>query len=127
MKTIPWVICCLICIFFPGTVQAQEISGGLRQGQAVYEAHCASCHRITGAGLPNVFPSLQDNAFVAGDPVPLIRLILEGRKARVGYMPAWKNNLTDEQIAAVLTFIRQTWGNQAAEITPEQVARGRKE
>jgi mono/diheme cytochrome c family protein len=105
---------------------AQEKSELWRQGQEVYIANCADCHRSNGEGLSDVFPALQKEPFVVGDPHPVIQLILEGKKAKVGHMPAWKNTLTDQQIAAVVTFIRQSWGNQAEAVSAEMVVKNRK-
>ena len=117
---------CLCLLGLTVAASAQEKSEQFRQGQEVYAANCADCHRSNGEGLSNVFPSLQKEAFVVGDPNPVIQLILEGRKAKVGHMPSWKNTLTDQQIAGVITFIRQSWGNQAEAVTPEMVAKNRK-
>jgi mono/diheme cytochrome c family protein len=107
-------------------VGAQEKSELVQQGQEVYTANCADCHRSNGEGLPDTFPSFVKSAFVTGDPNPVIQIVLEGRKPTVGRMPAWKNSLTDQQIAGVITFIRQSWGNQATEVTPVMVAKNRK-
>jgi mono/diheme cytochrome c family protein len=104
---------------------AQEKANPPQEGQEIYMANCADCHRSNGEGLPNVFPSLAKNAFVAGDPNPFIKLVLEGRKAKIGHMPAWKDALTDQQIAGVITYVRQSWGNQAGAVTPDVVAKNR--
>lgn len=101
---------------------AQEKAGLFQAGQEVYAAHCASCHRANGQGLPNVFPALTKNSFVTGDPQGVIQIILEGRQGSMGRMPAWQSRLNDQQIAAVVTYIRQAWDNQAGAVTPEQVA-----
>lgn len=98
----------------------------LAEGEKIYAANCASCHRSNGQGLPNVFPSLVKNEFVTGDPQPVINLILEGRRGSMGRMPGWKTRLQDEQIAAVVSFIRQHWGNEAAGVTPEMVSAQRR-
>jgi mono/diheme cytochrome c family protein len=105
---------------------AQEKVKPPQEGQETYVANCADCHRTNGEGLPNVFPSLAKNAFVTGDPNPVIKLVLEGRKARIGHMPSWKDTLSDQHIAGVITFIRQSWGNQAEAVTPDMVAKNRK-
>ena len=87
--------------------------------------NCAQCHRANGEGLPATFPALNKNPFVLGDPKPVIATVLNGRKGSLGQMPAWKDKLDDQQIAAVVTYIRQAWSNRAAAVTPAMVAAGR--
>jgi mono/diheme cytochrome c family protein len=120
------ILACLCVGWLSTEVGAQEKSELFRQGQAVYTANCADCHRSNGEGLPKVIANLTKSTFVTGDPNFVIQLVLEGRKATVGQMPAWKNSLTDQEIAGVITFIRQNWGNQAEAVTPELVAKNRK-
>jgi cytochrome c oxidase subunit 2 len=102
-------------------------SGGelLKQGQEVYEANCADCHRDNGEGLAVKFPALTGNTFVTGDPKAVIATVLNGLKGNLGQMPAWKDTLDDQQIAAVITYIRQAWSNRAAAVTPAMVAAAR--
>ena len=94
----------------------------IRPGQEVFEDSCAQCHRTNGEGLPATFPALNKNAFVVGDPKPVIATVLKGRKGSLGQMPTWKDKLDDQQIAAVVTYIRQAWSNRAAPVTPAMVA-----
>src|SRR3990172_5372053 len=61
----------------------------VKQGQEVYENNCADCHRGNGEGLPVKFPALKGNAFVMGDPKPVLDTVLNGRKGKLGQMPAW--------------------------------------
>jgi cytochrome c oxidase subunit 2 len=98
----------------------------IKQGQAVYDNNCADCHRGSGEGLPVKFPALKGNPLVTGDPQPLIQVVLNGRRGKLGQMPAWKEHLNDAEIAAVLTYIRNAWGNQAPALKAEDVAVGRK-
>jgi len=119
-------VAALICGFLAATAAAQEKAALGQQGEKVYAARCADCHRQNGQGLPNVFPALANNSFVTGDPHGVIQILLEGRRGSMGRMPAWKAILTDQEIAAVVTYIRQAWGNQAEPVTPEQVAAQRR-
>jgi mono/diheme cytochrome c family protein len=105
---------------------AQDQGELWEQGEKIYAARCADCHRRNGQGLPNVFPALAQNGFVTGDPQGVIQILLEGRRGSMGRMPAWKALLNDQQIAAVSTYIRQAWGNQATAVTPEMVAKQRR-
>jgi mono/diheme cytochrome c family protein len=98
-------------------------------GKQVYENKCAACHQVTGLGLPGVFPALKDSAVVtAADPTEHIRIVLRGLSGKaiggVTYgsaMPAFADQLTDEEVAAVLTHERTSWGHQAKPVKPEDV------
>jgi mono/diheme cytochrome c family protein len=116
----------LCLVWLTAAVWAQEKSALFQEGQKVFTSHCAACHRGNGEGLPDVFPALKGNPFVMGDPIPVIQTILEGRKGKIGRMPAWQNTLTDQDMAGVVTYIRQNWGNQAEAVSADLVAKNRK-
>ena len=59
---------------------------------------------------------------MVGPPEPVIATVLNGRKGTLGQMPTWKDKLDDQQIAAVVTYIRQAWSNRAPPVTPAMVA-----
>jgi cbb3-type cytochrome c oxidase subunit III len=115
---------CLVLLI--AAAGAQEKSDLFQEGQEIFSSNCADCHRSNGEGLPDTFPALKGNSFVMGDPDPVIQTILEGRKGKIGRMPTWKDKLNDQQIAAVATFIRNNWGNQAEAVTAAMVAKNRK-
>jgi mono/diheme cytochrome c family protein len=110
-----------------GSAWAQVAGDLLRQGQEVYEGSCAQCHRANGEGLPATFPALNKNPFVLGDPQPVIATVLNGLKGSLGQMPAWKDTLDDQQIAVVVTYLRQAWSNRAPAVTPAMVAATRRQ
>jgi cytochrome c6 len=114
-----------ICLGWSVAASAQEKPQMFQQGQEIFNSGCADCHRSNGEGLPDVFPALKGNTLVLSDPEAVIQTILDGRKGKIGTMPSYKAKLTDPQIAAVVTFIRNNWGNQAAAVTPETVAKNR--
>jgi len=104
----------------------------LKLGKMVYEtkANCMVCHQATGQGLPGQFPPLAGSEWVlAKEPGRIIRIVLDGLQGLItvsgkefnGSMVPWKDNLSDEDIAAVLTYIRSSWGNNAPAVTVEQV------
>jgi mono/diheme cytochrome c family protein len=105
-----------------GSAWAQPPGDPSQPGQKVFADNCAQCHRANGEGLPATFPALNKNPFVLGDPQPVIATVLNGRKGSLGRMPAWKDTLNDQQIAAVVTYIRQAWSNRAPAVTPAMVA-----
>ena len=89
----------------------------LAQGKKVYDGNCAACHQAAGTGLPPNFPSLVGSKVVNGDAKAHILHTLNGK----GLMPPFKN-LKDEEIAAVLSYQRQSWGNKASLVQPADVA-----
>ena len=108
-----------------------------KSGHAVYfrDGHCATCHQKDGKGLDPAFPPLHDSIFVHGNPERLIKLTLHGvmgpfelhGKKYDGQVPMtpFGGMLNDKEMAAVLTYVRNHYGNKASAITPEQVAKVR--
>lgn len=98
-------------------------------GAQVYGNHCASCHQLSGDGVPGVFPPLRGNpAVLDDDPAEHIGVVLNGVSGKtiagVSYpapMPAFGGQLTDEEIAAVVNHERTQWGNRARTITAADV------
>ncbi len=109
-----------------GVAWAQDPGSLVKQGQQIFEANCAQCHLTSGQGLPGTFPALDKNPFVLGDPKPVLATVLNGRKGTLGQMPTWKDKLDNQQVAAVVTYIRRAWSNRAAGVTPEMAAEVRK-
>jgi mono/diheme cytochrome c family protein len=88
------------------------------EGLAVYNSTCTFCHQADGQGVEGSFPPLAGSDFVTQeDPTGVIQTVLHGR----GQMPSFGDRLSDEEIAAVVSYIRSAWGNQAAAISAEQV------
>jgi cytochrome c oxidase subunit 2 len=98
----------------------------IARGEKVFNGNCAACHQATGTGNPAAkIPALVGDAVVLGPEDAQILTVLNGRNA----MPAWKGVLSDTDIAAAITYTRNSWGNKAAEavVQPAQVlaARGK--
>jgi mono/diheme cytochrome c family protein len=87
-------------------------------GETVYANNCAACHQPMGQGIAGPFPALAGNKLVTGPPDVLAITVLVGR----GGMPAFKNELSDADMAALLTYIRGAWGNQAPPVIDADVA-----
>ena len=115
-----------------------EISGReqqrlLAEGGELYGKHCADCHKSTGEGAPPAYPPLAGNPIVTGHyNINLIRTLLSGGfppgtqgNPRPYGMPPFGEQLNDEQAAAVLYYIRNSWGNHAPAIAPSEVNRNR--
>jgi cytochrome c oxidase subunit 2 len=98
------------------------------KGEAVYAANCVACHQANGKGVPNAFAPLDGSQVVNGPRHPQIDVVLNGQDtpAYPGSMPAWKQ-LSDSDIAAVITYTRNTWSNKAAEniVQPAEVLAAR--
>ncbi len=99
------------------------------KGEKIYTANCAVCHQATGKGVPGAFAALDGSAVVNGPKAAQIHVLLNGQKSGKfpAEMPAWKQ-LSDTDIAAVITFTRNSWSNKAAEniVQPAEVMAARK-
>lgn len=90
----------------------------INRGEELYARNCAPCHQPNGEGMLNAFPALNGNPFVlTGDPFPAIDVVLHGR----GVMPSFEGALSAQQIAAILSYVRNAWDNQAPTVSAEQV------
>jgi mono/diheme cytochrome c family protein/glucose/arabinose dehydrogenase len=99
------------------------------QGKMLFQI-CAACHQPTGLGLPHVAPSLVESPWVPGNPEVLTRIVLGGKEGTPGFassMPPVGGTFTDEQIAAVLTYIRNSWGLHAGAVPVSRVAKARQQ
>lgn len=84
------------------------------EGESLYAANCSVCHRPKGEGIENVFPPLQDNAYVLGDPAILVQTVLEGR----GGMPSYQSSLNDQQLSQLISYVRKNFGNNGDAVSP---------
>ncbi|MDP9008071.1 MAG: cytochrome c [Pseudomonadota bacterium] len=109
-------------------------SGAMRRGAEIYSDACSSCHLENGVGQSRVFPPLGDDAMLQqSDATGLEHLILAGTRIGVSSsrpsplsMPSFAWKLTDQEIADVSTFIRNSWGNRAAQVSASDVGDLRK-
>ncbi len=119
--------------FKAGTVKAAApVISLFDRGAKVYRAQCAQCHQANGSGLPGVYPPLAGTDWVTGHSETLARILINGLNGPIevkgniynGNMPAFGPNglnLRPVEIAGVLTYIRQEWGNNAPEITEDMM------
>jgi len=104
-------------------------------GKGVYSSVCQACHQPNGMGVPGAFPPLAGSEFANGSEKRMAAIVLKGLLGPVkvngvafnNSMPAQEAQLTDKKIAAVLTYVRQEWGNKAGPVQPAQIAAARKE
>jgi mono/diheme cytochrome c family protein len=97
-------------------------------GEQTFNTVCAACHQANGKGLPGAFPSLAGSDWVTADPETPIRVVIAGLSGPIKVAGADYNSmmppppgLDDEKIAAVLTYVRKSFGNTADAVTKEQV------
>lgn len=102
------------------------------RGKAYYSKTCIACHGEDGKGVPPAFPPLDNSDWVKGDPVKAVAVLVHGLQGKIevngkpynGMMPALAN-ITDQEIADVLTYVRQSWSNDLPAVTLLQVQAAR--
>jgi mono/diheme cytochrome c family protein len=119
-----------------GNVAAAAEKTPVQIGKEVF-SNCAACHQPSGVGLPGQFPSLVGSNWVQGSEKRLVAIVLKGIQGPISVngkpfstaavMPPWETQLSPKKIAAVLTYVRQEWGNKAPEISEAKVAAAKKE
>ena len=109
-----------------------EMTQMVEQGKTVYGQYCVACHQVDGNGMSGAFPPLTQTKWVEGDNAELISVLLNGMEGEITVKGEKYNNvmpkhdfLSDEDIAAVLTYVRQSFGNSASEITAAEVTEAR--
>ncbi|HEX4138766.1 MAG TPA: cytochrome c [Candidatus Methylacidiphilales bacterium] len=117
-----------------GVARAQTAADDTSAGHDLFVANCSSCHQTTGMGLPNMAPALKDNPIVAGDQGQLINIVLKGPAAVLpadrpkfgsNTMDPFYYKLDDNQVAAILTYVRREFGKGAAPVPAKDVAAAR--
>jgi mono/diheme cytochrome c family protein len=107
----------------------------MTSGAAIYAHNCIACHEADGSGAPRIYPPLPANANLqSANPASTLRIILDGaetvttpRAPNTGSMPGYARQLTDAQIADVTNYIRNSWGNSARMVAPDEVAKARRD
>jgi mono/diheme cytochrome c family protein len=107
----------------------------MRAGEAIYLDNCAACHTSAGTGIPQLFPALKGSPSVQStDSASLIRVVLRGAQSvatdpapTAPSMPALGWKLSDAEVAAVVTYIRNSWGNAASPVLASGVASTRQQ
>jgi len=110
----------------PEKIMAKNLDDRIKAGKIVYSQNCAACHQADGQGLKGAFPPLAKSDFLVNRN-EVIKTILEGREGKMivngqeynGVMPAL--GLDDEDIANVLSYITNSWGNSAKEFNPTEI------
>lgn len=91
-------------------------------GRQIFLDNCAACHQVTGKGVPGAFPALAGSKVANGPAPAMAAVVLNGR----GGMPAFRDELSDADLAAAMTYVRASWGNKASPVTAAIVTPVRK-
>jgi mono/diheme cytochrome c family protein len=110
-----------------------DLKASIVRGQEVYTVQCLSCHQSEGEGIEDVYPPLAKSDYLMADKKRSIQQVLHGLNGEIkvngktynGEMSAF--DLTDQEVSDVLNYIRNSWKNKGAAITPEEVAAARKQ
>lgn len=122
----------------PGSGDGEAVAAvdPIALGRKQYNLACVTCHQANGQGVPNIYPPLAGSEWVTGSEERVISIVLHGMKGPVtvlgktynsavmpafGQVPGGGYNWSDQKIAAVLTYIRQEWGNAAGPIDTAKV------
>jgi mono/diheme cytochrome c family protein len=105
----------------------------MERGLAAYENNCLACHQVDGSGVPGLNPPLTKTKWVVGDKKTLIDILLKGMDTEIEVNGEVYNNvmpsnahLSDQEIADVLTYVRNSFGNKASAVTVAEVKAQRK-
>ncbi len=115
---------CLVVVALASLGCGKKTDPSFVQGQEIYKANCLACHGVNGGGVLYRQTVLNKSSFVTGDPEAMLAVILNGRQG-AGAMPGWREKLNDQEVAAVATYVRQAWSNQADAVTPAMVTKVR--
>ncbi|WP_192821551.1 cytochrome c [Rufibacter sp. LB8] len=114
-------------------LQTNDLAASRQRGERVYQANCQSCHLPKGEGVPGTFPPLAPSDFLLKDQTRAINVVVHGLRGPIKVngkkydleMPA-QAFLTDQEIADVMNYVQNSWGNKAPLVTPGQVKAARK-
>jgi mono/diheme cytochrome c family protein len=109
-------------------------SDQMASGEKLYKGSCIACHELDGSGTPRIYPPLPGNANLqSANPASAIKIVLDGaetittkRAPNTGSMPPYADKMSDQQVADLVTYIRNAWGNSAPSVTADEVAKLRK-
>ncbi|MEX0964435.1 MAG: cytochrome c [Pseudohongiellaceae bacterium] len=107
-----WLVA-LVCGSIGGSIDAQET------GEQLFLNNCAECHQRDGKGIPNIYPALAGSEVVQGSGVDVALVMLIGR----GEMPSFAGSISDNDMARIVNYVRNAWGNSGDNITAQTIAK----
>ena len=121
----------VLVLSYAGAFAQKASKQSIEKGKLVYEQYCLTCHQVDGSGVPNLNPPLIKTAFVAGDKKKLISIVLKGLndvevngETYSNPMPPF-DFMSDEEIANVLTYVRNSFTNKGSAVTAAEVKASR--
>jgi mono/diheme cytochrome c family protein len=105
-----------------GLMASAGAASAQADGASLFQQNCSACHQAQGQGVKGAFPALAGDAFVQGDKHAVASLLLHGR----GGMPNFSADLSDAEIAAILTYVRSSFGNHAPPVDVATVGAARR-
>ena len=101
----------VFCSSLAGAALAQDA------GEQLFLNNCAECHQRDGKGIPNIYPALAGSEVVGGSGVDVALVMLIGR----GEMPSFAGSIADEDMASIINYVRNAWGNNGEEISAQRI------
>jgi mono/diheme cytochrome c family protein len=106
-----------------------DLPSMMEKGKQVFTTTCQACHQASGAGIPGAFPPLAESEWVNGPAKRMVAIVLHGLQGEISVkgqkyqsaMPAFKDQLKPEDIAAVTTYVRNSFGNKSAPVPADLV------
>lgn len=136
MKAIFVIVTCMILTTsFSSLARAQDKTALMARGKIVYAEYCQTCHQATGKGLGAVYPPLAKSDYLKNTPMPqIIKEVVNGRTGKIivngkeynGVMAPMPKKYTDDDIAAVLTYVYSSFGNSGPVVKPADVKKHKK-
>lgn len=128
MKQLLIAACVVIMVVLMSFTINQPDKASMQRGKKVYDTYCLACHQADGSGVPRMNPPLKQTPYVMGDKKRLINVILKGLNEEVEINGQFYDNpmppqpqLTDQQVADVLTYVRNSFGNKNSAVTIAEV------
>ena len=125
------VVLCATLSFLSAQTKAPKKPGAgssVSRGKQVYEQYCLTCHQVDGSGVPHLNPPLIKTTFVPGNKTKLVQVVLKGMQSSEPIDDEYYSNnmpphnfLKDQEIADVLTYVRNNFGNKASAVTATEV------
>lgn len=106
---------CAVLLLAANSVAAQE------DGEKLFLANCAECHQRDGQGINNIYPALAGSETVTGSGIDVALVLIIGR----GEMPSFKDALSNAEMAAIINYVRNSWGNSGELVDAEDIQQAR--
>jgi mono/diheme cytochrome c family protein len=124
-----WLVALPVCALLVMAAQTKPApKKAMENGKKVYDMYCLACHQADGTGVPRLNPPVAKTSYVLGDKKKLVQIILKGMNEPVEIngniyenVMAPHDYLTDQEIADVLTYVRNSFGNKASVVTAAEV------